>query len=109
MATTSIEQAVENIKTLPPVKMQEVFDFIDFLKQKQSQKTPVALPKRQAGSLKGKISMSDDFDAPLDDFKPSKAQLLSVLDDMAGCVSLPDDFDMKAEKLVRLEEKYLNG
>jgi antitoxin (DNA-binding transcriptional repressor) of toxin-antitoxin stability system len=26
-------------------------------------------PRRKAGSLKGKIWMSDDFDEPLDDFK----------------------------------------
>ena len=48
-----------------PVEMQkEISLFADFLLSKTSQKT---LPK--FGSLKGKIHLSADFDAPLSDFK----------------------------------------
>ena len=48
-----------------PVEMQkEVFHFADFLLSKTSHK---AIPK--FGTLKGKIHLSADFDAPLSDFK----------------------------------------
>jgi Protein of unknown function (DUF2281) len=52
---------------LPTNLKQEVSDFIDFLLEKSSSKKVKSLP--QFGSAKGKIKMSADFDAPLDDFK----------------------------------------
>ena len=55
------------LETLPSNLKQEVADFIDFLTEKSAQKKKKITPK--FGSAKGKIKMSADFDAPLDDFK----------------------------------------
>lgn len=54
------------LESLPPDLKKEVNDFVDFLisKSKSGQRKPAKF-----GSAKGKIRMSDDFDAPLDDFK----------------------------------------
>ena len=52
------------IDSLPVEMQKEVSLFADFLLNKISYK---ATPK--FGSLKGKIHLSDDFDAPLSDFK----------------------------------------
>ncbi len=55
------------LETLPKNLKQEVLDFIDFLLEKSSAKKKKVIP--QFGSAKGKIKMSPDFDAPLEDFK----------------------------------------
>lgn len=55
------------LDALPQDLKNEVNDFIDFLIQKSSKSKKAVYPK--FGSAKGKIKMSDDFDAPLDDFK----------------------------------------
>ncbi|RXK80803.1 type II toxin-antitoxin system VapB family antitoxin [Filimonas effusa] len=55
------------LETLPANLKQEVSDFIDFLMQRSSSKKKKIVP--QFGSAKGKIKMSSDFDAPIDDFK----------------------------------------
>lgn len=55
------------INSLPENLKKEVQDFVEFLQaktKKESSKKP-----RSFGSLKGKIHMTDDFDAPLEDFK----------------------------------------
>ncbi|MDQ3394090.1 MAG: DUF2281 domain-containing protein [Bacteroidota bacterium] len=55
------------ISSLPENLKQEVQDFVEFLQtktKKDSRKKP-----RFFGSLKGKIQMSEDFDAPMEDFK----------------------------------------
>lgn len=55
------------LETLPPELKTEASDFIDFLLEKTKKKIQKGgAPK--FGSLKGKIKMSEDFDAPLDDF-----------------------------------------
>lgn len=61
---------IQEIYTLPENLKLEVLHFVQFLKQKQVDKTELAKPrkKRQAGSAKGKFVMADDFDAPLEDF-----------------------------------------
>ncbi|MDR1919374.1 MAG: DUF2281 domain-containing protein [Tannerellaceae bacterium] len=55
------------IKTLTPDLRKEVLDFIEFILTKQEQsktkRTPVF------GCAKGQFQMTNDFDAPLDDFK----------------------------------------
>ena len=56
------------LETLPPELKSEASDFIDFLIEKAKRKSQKA-PIPKFGSLKGKIKMSDDFDAPLEDFK----------------------------------------
>jgi len=55
------------INSLPDNLKKEVQDFVDFLQNKtvkDSEKKP-----RVFGSLKGKIKMTEDFDAPIEDFK----------------------------------------
>jgi hypothetical protein len=57
----------KKISLLSPVKQQEVADYIDFLLLKYKRQNPA---KPRAGCMKGTvIFMSDDFNAPLDDFK----------------------------------------
>ena len=52
------------IERLPAEMQMEISLFADFLMSKTSH---TAIPK--FGSLKGKIHLSSDFDAPLSDFK----------------------------------------
>jgi hypothetical protein len=61
------KQWLQDFETLPPEKQAEVVDFIQFLKSKQVQAQPQK-EKRPFGVLKGEVWMSDDFDAPLEDF-----------------------------------------
>ncbi|MBI5215200.1 MAG: DUF2281 domain-containing protein [Ignavibacteriae bacterium] len=56
------------LSTLPDNLKHEVVDFIDFLiAKKEKESAPFEGPK--FGCAKGQIMMSDDFDAPLEDFK----------------------------------------
>jgi hypothetical protein len=55
------------ISSLPPTLVEEVNDFVDFLKSKQKEKGQIT--EREFGCGKGLLIMHDDFDAPLDDFK----------------------------------------
>lgn len=61
---------IKEIYTLPESLKEEVLHYIQFLKQKHNAQSEPAPPrkKRKAGSAKGKFVMSDDFDAPLEDF-----------------------------------------
>jgi len=55
------------INSLPDNLKKDVQDFVEFLQNKtikDSEKKP-----RVFGSLKGKIQMTEDFDAPVEDFK----------------------------------------
>ncbi len=61
---TEIYQLPENLK-------EEVFHYIDYLKNNYTQPASSALNaplKRKFGSAKGKYHLSADFDAPLEDF-----------------------------------------
>ena len=58
---------LEKIKMIPVAYQQEVEDFIDFILQKKVNKKDEGTSPRKLGLLKGK--MSDNFNAPLDDFK----------------------------------------
>ncbi|WP_338430197.1 type II toxin-antitoxin system VapB family antitoxin [Synechococcus elongatus] len=62
---------LEKLEQLPESLQVEVLHYIEFLIDKQGKEHALASPKkkRQAGLLKGKIWMSDDFDAPLEDLK----------------------------------------
>jgi hypothetical protein len=56
----------QNVQRLPASLQQEVSDFVSFLLSKY----PVPDVKPHAGCMKGTFTMmSDDFNAPLDDFK----------------------------------------
>lgn len=56
------------IETLPPDLKEEAKNFIEYLLEKNKNATPKS-KKPVFGSLKGKIHLSKDFDAPLDAFK----------------------------------------
>jgi hypothetical protein len=58
---------ISKFEALPPDFQIEVSDFMDFLIYKSSKSKKKIVPK--FGSAKGKIRLSSDFDAPLDDFK----------------------------------------
>lgn len=60
-------QLYTEISFLPDHLKQEVADFVGFLKSKSNLK--VNISERPFGYAKGFFKMSDDFDAPLDDFK----------------------------------------
>jgi len=55
-----IDQLPENLKS-------EAKDFIDFFIERNNKKA--SKKRMKPGDLKGTFSMSDDFDAPLEDFK----------------------------------------
>lgn len=55
------------INSLPKALRDEVFNFVQFLKNKSKKERSIS--KREFGFAKGKIILSDDFDAPLDEFK----------------------------------------
>lgn len=61
------------IETLPPALKEEAKDFVEYLLEKTKKKKKESEPDKKSektfGSLKGKISLSEDFDEPLDDFK----------------------------------------
>ena len=58
---------LSKFETLPPKFQVEVSDFMDFLIDKSTKSKKRVIPK--FGSAKGKIRLSSDFDAPLEDFK----------------------------------------
>ncbi len=64
MSSLSIQTKIDS---LPENLKQEVVDFIDFLVEKSHAKKEKKVPK--AGSAKGLIKMSPDFDEPLEEFK----------------------------------------
>lgn len=62
------DATLEKVKNFPPAYQQEVKFFIEFLEEKKMGK--VGEGKRGFGTGKGLvISMADDFDDPLEDFK----------------------------------------
>ncbi len=66
MTNTTLKIA---INSLPKELRAEVVDFIEFLKSKSKSKSKAKLKAREFGYAKGKITLSSDFDEPLDDFK----------------------------------------
>ncbi|WP_291372405.1 DUF2281 domain-containing protein [Cyclobacterium sp.] len=55
------------MNSLPENLKKEVQDFVDFLLTKTKKEDEKKI--RAFGSMKGKIKMVDDFDAPIEDFK----------------------------------------
>lgn len=67
MTTALIEQKLASI---PEEYLEEVSTFLDFLSYRIKNSQPQRKStKRIPGIIKDDIYMSDDFDAPLDDFK----------------------------------------
>jgi hypothetical protein len=57
----------EKLRLLSPTGQQEAADYVDFLLRKYKLRKPA---KPRAGCMKGSVVfMSDDFNAPPDDFK----------------------------------------
>ncbi|NII85431.1 DUF2281 domain-containing protein [Pedobacter riviphilus] len=77
--TTATKNIIHKLETLPESMVNEVEDFIDFLKAKHSKTFPkskseekniVEEPKGLYGAAKGTILyISDDFNEPLDELK----------------------------------------
>jgi hypothetical protein len=60
----------EKLQNLPDNLKEEIFDFIDFIYSRfRDKNVPKSSRRPGYGILKGKISMKDDFDDPLEDFK----------------------------------------
>lgn len=57
------------ISSLPEDVRKQVIELIDRLMKNHAPEAEPPLSKRKLGLLKGKIKISDDFDAPLDDMK----------------------------------------
>jgi hypothetical protein len=57
------------ISSLPEDVRKQVLELIDRLMKDRAPRPEPPRPKRKLGLLKGKIKISDDFDAPLDDMK----------------------------------------
>ena len=64
------------LSSLPENIRKQVLNYIEFLMEQREEKPASAdgseaarLKKRPIGLMTGKIRMSDDLDAPLDDFK----------------------------------------
>ena len=64
------EILIKQYSMLPDALKKEVLDFVAFLLTQYQQK-PVekTIKKPKFGSAKGKYTIADDFDAPLDDLK----------------------------------------
>jgi hypothetical protein len=75
-STTSLDELIQKCQTLPPGLQQQVIDFVEFLIGKYSTHQEItnqtslgteAKSERMLGMHRGKIWISDDFDAPLPD------------------------------------------
>jgi Protein of unknown function (DUF2281) len=65
-------QLIATLDKLPPNLQAEVLNYAEYLTTRQNPQTPTDQPPqtyRQAGSLKGMITLAPDFDAPLEDLK----------------------------------------
>jgi hypothetical protein len=65
-------ELLSTLEKLPEPLQKEVLHYAEFLADKYSQdpaKNILPTKRRQAGTMKGMIVMSDDFDAPLEDLK----------------------------------------
>jgi len=58
------------IESLPAELRKELIDFLEFLLQRKKQRKEAPRRGGIPGLAKGRIVIADDFDAPLDDFKP---------------------------------------
>lgn len=63
---------IETLEKLPASLQTEILHYAEFLAEKyaQTNKSETTAKKyRQAGTMKGAFTMTDDFDAPLEDLK----------------------------------------
>lgn len=57
------------LDSLPPILKEQAISFIDSLVVKSQESKYQPKPKPVFGCMKGKITLSSDFDEPLDEFK----------------------------------------
>jgi hypothetical protein len=65
-------QLINTLEKLPESLQQEVLHYAEFLAQKYAKATSQEIlpqPRPGFGSWQGQITMTDDFDAPLEDLK----------------------------------------
>ena len=64
-------QIITLIQALPEDLKQEAVHFLEYLEFKQEKREQATTAKKRGGlgSMKGKVWMAEDFDAPLEDFK----------------------------------------
>jgi Protein of unknown function (DUF2281) len=65
-------QLIATLDKLPPSLQAEILHYAEYLVTKYAppqSSEPLPQKYRQAGSMKGMITMADDFDAPLEDLK----------------------------------------
>ncbi len=63
-------EIIEKIGQLPEAMLPSVSDYIDYMLEKAKKEADFEQTKeRQLGTLKGKLWIAPDFDAPLDEFK----------------------------------------
>jgi Protein of unknown function (DUF2281) len=65
-------QLIATLNKLPPDLQTEILHYAEYLATKYTQTLPSETQPqkyRQAGTMKGMFTMSDDFDAPLEDLK----------------------------------------
>jgi len=76
--TTATKNIIHKLETLPESMVNEVEDFVDFLKAKHSKSFPksasekaniVEEPKSLYGAAKGLFIIPKDFNDPIDDLK----------------------------------------
>jgi hypothetical protein len=63
------QSLIQKINTLPLLEKKEVNDFVEFIIFKKKNLKTSPKKERTFGLFKNKIKMTDDFDAPIDDFK----------------------------------------
>lgn len=67
--TLTEEKIFVQIQQLSENTQMEVLNYVQFLVHQQTHQLPPQAKKRVFGSAPNKYQLSDDFDAPLDDFK----------------------------------------
>ena len=60
---------IEKLQQMPESLQQELLTYAEFLLAKHQQEPSKKDKELKFGMMKGTFKMSDDFDAPLDDFK----------------------------------------
>lgn len=60
---------IASLEKLPEQLQQEVLHYAEFLATKYVQNNSQTPKRRQAGTMQGMFEMSEDFDAPLEDFQ----------------------------------------
>lgn len=60
---------IASLEKLPEQLQQEVLHYAEFLATNYAQNNSQTPKRRQAGTMQGMFEMSEDFDAPLEDFQ----------------------------------------